>query len=64
MSFPRHERSIVRWGLVCARNGCRSAQTLTVSMSRSRLFPGELLSSRDSPPLHQLRPSSLRRLEL
>ena len=46
MSFPRHERSIVRWGLVCARNGCRSAQTLTVSMSRSRLFLGGLLSSR------------------
>ena len=46
MSFPRHERSIVRWGLVCARNGCRSAQTLTVSMSRSRLFLSGLLSSR------------------
>jgi hypothetical protein len=28
------------------RNGTRSAQTLTVSMSRSWLFLGELLSSR------------------
>src|SRR5579862_4354619 len=40
--FPRHERSIVRWGHMAVRNGCRSAQTLTVSMSRSRLFLGEL----------------------
>jgi hypothetical protein len=33
-------------GVTSVRNECRSAQTLTVSMSRSRLFLGGLLSSR------------------
>jgi hypothetical protein len=45
MSFPRHERSIVRWDNVCAEP-VEFRTDLTVSMSRSRLFLGELLSSR------------------
>ena len=48
MSFPRHRRSIVRWGLLTRRGRSRAwlrPRLLTVSMSRSQLFLGELLSS-------------------
>ena len=46
MSFSRHEQSIVRWGFCLGGEQKPFAQILTVSMSRSWLFLGELLSSR------------------
>jgi hypothetical protein len=45
MSFPRHRRSIVRWYEDFGPGAKRVAAPLTVSMSRSRLFLGGLLSS-------------------
>ena len=46
MSFPRHERSIIRWGSCLGGTAPVPPEALTVWMSRSRLFLGELLSSR------------------
>jgi hypothetical protein len=47
MSFLRHLRSIVRWGLYSGRKrSVHRFRPLTVSMSRSQLFLGRLLSSR------------------
>jgi len=48
VSFPRHERSIVRWEVKPGRERSRllRSRPLTVSMSRSWLFLGGLLSSR------------------
>ena len=48
MSFPRHRRSIVRWGRPFGRERIGSwlrPRPLTVSMSRSPLFLAGLLSS-------------------
>lgn len=45
MSFSRHQRSIVRWASQPGGTVSGSAQPLTVSMSRSWLFLGGLLSS-------------------
>ena len=64
MSFLRHKQSIVQWGSRLGGTGRCSAQTLTVSMSCSWLFLGELLSSRARLRFTSQRPFPLGRLEL
>ena len=63
MSFPRHERSIVRWGLVCAERMPFRADHHRLDESQPAI-PWRVALQQSSPPLHQLTLSSLRRLEL
>lgn len=63
MSFQRHERSIVRWGCVCAERKLFRTDPHRLDESQPAI-PWRVALQQSSPPLHQLTTSSLRRLEL
>ena len=63
MSFLRHQRSIVRWGHVCAERMMFRTDSHRLDESQPAI-PWRVALQQSSPPLHQLTPSSLRRLEL
>jgi hypothetical protein len=63
MSFPRHERSIVRWGPVCAERMKFRTDPHRFDESQPAI-PWRVALKQSSPPLHQLTSSSFRRLEL
>jgi len=63
MSFSRHERSIVRWGLACAER--MPFRTGPHRLDESQLaIPWRVALQQSSPPLHQLTSSSFRRLDM
>lgn len=63
MSFSRHERSIVRWGRVCAERHPFRTDPHRLDESQP-VIPWRVALQQSSPPLHQLTLSSHRRLEL
>ena len=63
MSFPRHERSIVRWGSVCAERMKSRTDSHRLDESQPAI-PWRVALQQSSPPLHQPTSSSLRRLEM
>ena len=63
MSFPRHGRSLVRWGHVCAER--MAFRTDSHRLDESQLIiPWRVALQQSSPPLHQLTPSSFHQLAL
>ena len=56
MSFPRHERSIVRWGPVCAERMKLRTDPHRLDESQPAI-PWRVALQQSSPPLHQLTPS-------